>query len=216
MEDIDKAIEKLNSIQNTYGIGIVFFVVLIAIILFALYKYIGRAAERAAEEASEENLKKFQAHIDKELVKFQTKHQKQVDAVHEVYQKLQQLIGMINFIIHGQKFTTSNMSPEAQANQLIQFKNDFTEVYGLNRLVFAKTLCSKIDELIPIVDQWIETFQGGILPRVEEEEGDEKNEGGLYLGGIWAVGAFDEIEEKLNVVSAEIESEFRKIYGTND
>jgi len=217
MDELHKVVEDLNSLKAAYGIGITFLVILIFIIMYALYKYIGKAAEKAAEEASEENLKKFQTHIDQELVRFQTKHQKQVDAVHEVYQKLQKLIGMINFLVHGQKFTPSGGPLQAKVDHLIQCRHDFANIFGLNRLIFSKTLVLKIDELIPIIDSWIETYQNGLLPPPDrDEEQDEDEEQGYYFGGIWAVDAFDDIEKRMNLVSEEIETEFRKIYGTNE
>lgn len=215
MEELNKIVERLYTIGNTYGIIAMVLVIIFVVSIFVGYKYIGKAAEVAAEEASEKNLKKFQSHIDKELIKFQTKHSKQVDAVHEVYQKFQKLTGMINYLIKGEKFT-SPMTPKEEMTHLINFRHSFKNVYKENRLLFQKDLCNKIDELTITVDKWIETYSDGLFPDVEPEDSGQEQEGGTYLAGVWSMHAFDGIEDKLEQIREEIEDEFRKIYGTNE
>lgn len=216
LTDIDKIVEKLNEVENFFGFwGVVIFIIAVLTLILS-WKYLVRNIERIAEETSEKSLKKYQSRLDKELVKFQTKHQKQVDAIHETYQKFHRLTGIINFIMKGENFT-QQIKPHDDVKLLIQFRHDFKGIYQENRLLFPEHLCDKIDALIPSVDNFIETYNSGLFPEREEEEEEPITEenGGLYLAGIWAEPAFDGLEQ-LEQISKDIETEFRKIYGTNE
>jgi hypothetical protein len=101
---------------------------------------------------------------------------------------------------------------------LIKFRHEFKDIYHQNRLLFSEHLCKKIDSLIPTVDQFIETYSGGLFPEPSEEEKalNAEHIGGLYFAGVWKVNAFENIIAQLEQISKEIETEFRKIYGTNE
>lgn len=217
IDEVDKIVERLNKIEQMYGIGGMLIVVTFSIVLILSWKYLVKRTELIAYEASEELLKKFQANLDKELVKFQTKHQKQVDAIHDTFQKFQRMTSTINFMMNGGKFT-SNLKPDEEISALIKFRHDFKQTYFQNKLIFPKQLCEKIEGVFPTIDDFIETYVGGIFPEQSEEEKEfnSQQNGGLYLAGVWGSEEFDEVLAQLEKISIDIESEFRKIYGTND
>jgi hypothetical protein len=217
VKEVDSIIEKLNNIQNTYGIGGVILIITLVVILLLSWKYLTKSSELIAEEASEKSLKKFQTQLDKDLIKFQTKHQKQVDAIHETFQKFQKMTSTINFLLNGENFSRPPDAREEIFN-LINNRQDFKAIYNQNRLIFPVKLCSKIDELIPSIDEFINTFSNGLFPEQSEQEKEYNSEqnGGLFIAGLWSSNAFETVLEQLKQTSNEIEIEFRKIYGTNE
>lgn len=218
VNEIDSVTTKFNQMQNTFGYGGAILILIIAAVLILTWRYLIRRSEVIAEQASEKTLRKFQSQLDQDLVKFQTKHQKQIDAVHDTFQKLQQITSTIQYLMKGEKFTQHTKAEDALSH-LIHFRHDFKDTYRRTRLVFPEELCVKIDSIIPAVDIFIETFNDGLLPEKTREEKDlDKEYGigdGLYIAGIWQAGAFDETLRNLEQISKEIEVEFRKIYGTN-
>lgn len=217
IDELNKVLEALSKIEQLFGFGATIIVITLSVALVLTWKYLIKRTESIAQEASEQSLKKFQSDLDKELVKFQTKHQKQVDAIHETFQTFQRLTSMINFILKGDKFTQP-LKPEEEISYMMKFRQEFKNHYNQNRLLFPKQLCEKIDTLIPIVEEFIETYHGGLFPQESEEEIQSNSEqnGGMYVAGIWGAGTFDNILIQLDQISKDIEIEFRKIYGTNE
>ncbi|TDS13063.1 hypothetical protein B0I21_105196 [Sphingobacterium paludis] len=217
VNEIDKVVKKLNAIEQVFGIGGVILVIALAVVLILTWKYLVKRSELIAQEVSEQSLKKFQSNLDKDLVKFKTNHQKQVDAIHDTFQKFQRMTSVINYMMKGEKFT-QHIKPDEEVRYLINFRHEFKDIYHQNRLLFPKQLCEKIDALIPTVDEFIETYNGGLFPEQTEEEMEfnAQNNDGYYIAGIWNIGAFEGTLTELEQISTEIENEFRKIYGTND
>lgn len=216
ISEIEKIFEKINQIEKIFGIGGAVIILILGVSLFLSWKFLTRSAEIIAEETSEKTLKKFQTQLDKEFVKFQIKHQKQIDAIHETFQVIERMIGLINFLIHGEKFSSPPKGKE-ELKLLIEVRRHFLSIYNPNRLLFSRELCTKIDKLIPAVENFIETYDGGLMDMNEEQIDQEAEEnGGLYIAGIWSLNAFDKTLEELKSVSQEIETEFRKIYGTDE
>ena len=89
MDELDKIANRLEQIENTFGLWGVILAIGLGIFLIALWTYFKTSIQKTAEKSAEESLKKIQSHLDKELLKFSTRHQKQVDAVHECYLRLQ-------------------------------------------------------------------------------------------------------------------------------
>lgn len=215
ISDLDSLNDKLTHVISVYGIGVGVLFILTVVVIILSSRYLIRQTELFVEESSEKTLKNFQSHLDKELVKFQTRHQKQVDAIHEVFQKLQIMTSTINYIMKGEKFT-QDIKLQESLSYLIKFRHDFKEAYQQNRLLFPLQLCNRIDSLIPTVDNLIETLENGILPEYEEEDLSEEEKGGVHIVGVWKEDAFDKTLSDLGQISKEIEVEFRKIYGTHD
>lgn len=215
ISDLDTLNNHVTNAMKTYGIigGIVLILAVLAVILS--FRYLTRQTERFVEESSEKTLKSFQSLIDKEQFKFQTRHQKQVDAIHEVFQKLQTMTSAINYTMKGEKFT-QNMKLQESLSYVIKFRHDFKAAYMQNRLLFPVQLCNRIDALIPTVDNLIETIKSGILPEYDEEDLSEEEKGGVHIVGVWKEDAFDKTLTDLEQISKDIELEFRKIYGTHD
>jgi hypothetical protein len=214
MDDAEKIISKLEEVKQAYGYYGVAIAIILIVALILIWKYIARGIEKAAEVNSELSLKKFQVHLDKELVTFSTKHQKQIDAVHECYTKLQKLTYMIDFIMHPDKFYNAP-KPKEELQYVINFRHEFKEVYRENRIVLPLSVCNHIDKLIPAVDEFIEIFEKGLWDLRDEEIAlnSEQNDG-VYIAGIWSNDAFDKVLSELKEVGQEIEKEFRIIYGT--
>ncbi len=217
-KEIDALYDKLNTLEKMFGIGGVFIVVAAVIILILTWKYLVRNSELIAEEASEQSLKKFQSQLDKELVRFQTKHQKQADAIHDTYQELQKLKSILMLIDSGEKFT-AYLEPMEKINRLMNYRHGFKAKYLQNKLLFPRDTCLKIDALIPKVDLYIETYDTGVMKLTDEEILEEKTQGVKYLKGIWTIPAantLDTLLSEVNIICEEIETEFRKLFGTNE
>lgn len=127
------------------------------------------------------------------------------------------MTSIIKYIMKGEKYTQP-MKPEEEVSYMIKFRHDFKDIYNQNRLLFPKQLCDKIDTLIPTIDDFIDTYSDGLFPEPSEEEKEYNAEqnGGMYIAGIWGIDAFEPTITQLEQISCEIETEFRKIYGTNE
>lgn len=214
MDEIAKIIDKLDRIQNTLGTWGVIGTIVLGVFSVALWIYFKSSIQKSAAASADKSLKNFQSYLDKELVKFSTKHQKQIDAVHECYLRLQRLTSIIDYTQNGEKFTQPP-KPKEDLPILIGARHDFKRVYSENRLVFSKALCEQIDKLIPTVDKYIEVYESGLLDLTEEQINQNADENdGVYIAGIWSNDAFDEVLSNLNNIGQEIEKEFRNIYGT--
>lgn len=221
MEDVEKLLRKFEDLRGFLGWAASIFVILVVIALYFLLKYLSKAIEKSAEESSEKTIRQFQVRLEKELaehsVKFSAKHEKQVDAIHEIYIRFQRLFRLMDFMQHGDKYY-QELNPHREVATLISFRTDFIKVYGLHKIVLPKSSCDKIDELIPAIENFIDTYKSGLFPEgspLEQSEEEQVVEGEprLYIAGIWSHGAFDEVLQKLEQVKTEIEEEFRKVYG---
>jgi hypothetical protein len=181
-KDIELLITKLQEIENRFGIRIAIIIAVFTITIIVTWIFIVKRIAKVAEEASEKSLQKFQSQLDKDLFKFQTKHQKQIDAIHETFQKFQRLTSLINFVLKGEKFIQLLNSKENVVS-LIKFRNEFKDIYQINRLLFQKSICEKIDHLIPVVDKFIKTYEGGIMPEPTAEEIELNGPDGMYIEG---------------------------------
>lgn len=221
MDEIEKVVKQVESIKNTFGIGAALICLILLLAIFFLWRYLTKSIEKSAEVTSEKTIIKFQAQLDKELaehsVKFSARHQKQIDAVHEIYIRLQNLFKIMEYMLHGDKYYPS-LDPHKEVESLIAHRTDFIKIYGLHKVVITKNICLKIDDLIPSVEEFIDTYKSGLFPKGSQMEVDEHDnqseEGQLYIAGIWRQNAFDDTLKKLETVKNEIEEEFRKIYGT--
>lgn len=203
MEDIEKIYEKLNEIEHTFGIWMVLFVIVFGVGMFFYWKYLLKAIELKAQEG-----------FEKEMTKFNTKHGKQVDAIHECYTRFEKLSSFINYMMNGDKYFAP-MEVEQQMQLFIKFRQEFKDKFNEQRLVFLPGTCVKIDALFPVIDKYFETFRGGLLQMSEEEKQRNADEnGGVYIAGIYPQNTFEPILEQLEEVKKDIETEFRKIYGT--
>jgi hypothetical protein len=215
IDEINQIIEKINELKQLYGTVWVVLFILIAFVLIALWKFFIKRTEKIAEAISDKNLKLLQSKLDKEFFKFTMKYQKQVDAIHSIFQKYQSLTVEIKYMMTGEKFT-SPIKPQDQVSIIIGRRKDFLNTYNQNRLLFSLELRLKIDKLIPTVDKFIETYVSGILPErtKEEKEFSANLNEGSYISGFWPIDAFDETIQEIDSVSKDIEIEFSKIYGT--
>ena len=170
-----------------------------------LWRFLTKRTEKIAEVAAEKSLKKFQSH-----------HQKQIDAIHETYQVFQQLISIIRSTKKPEKFTPSLKGTE-KLDYLIEFRHSFKRTYKQNKLIFPEYICEKIEKILPVVDKYIETYESGLWPepQPEEQQQYDENNGGLYITGMWNPNAFEGQLEQLEEILKDIEKEFRKIYGTS-
>jgi len=115
VKQISEQASELSSFFERYGYPVGLSIVLCFIIICLAWTFLVKRIERMAEDVSERTLKKNQADIDKDIYKFQRKHQKQIDAIHEVYQKLQTLSGLLHFVMKGEPFT-QHMNSSDQLN----------------------------------------------------------------------------------------------------
>jgi len=213
IDDLDTVLSKIDELQNLFGFwGTVFIIALIICVGFLIW-YIKRSIDMLPQKA----LKKFQSALDQDLFKFKSQHTKQVDAVHDIYQKFQKMTSMLDYIKNGENFTQP-MEPSEEISTLINFRHEFKREFQKNRPLFRVELCGKIDNVINTVDEFIKTYHEGILPPLSEEDqkrNAEMNQG-LYLAGIWSEKELGEVLDELDNIRIDIEAEFRKIYGTSN
>lgn len=227
MDEVDKVYSKLQSIENSFGILGVIIALIIGISIWGLSAYFSKLVEKLAEESSEKSLKKYQTNLDKGLALFSVKatarHQKQVDAIQEVYTRFQGLKSLINFMMNGDKYY-QGLDGYDEVNQLIERRTNFKLAFNNSRILFPKSLCERVDALVISVEDFIDTYKGGLMPRKSAEELEYERERmaevdplpgviDIQLGGIWRHDAFDEVLSNFEQIGAEIEDEFRKIHG---
>ncbi len=214
MDEVDKIANRLDQIEKSFGLWGVIFAIGLGVFFIALWTYFKTSIQKTAEKSADESLKKIQSHLDKELVKFSTTHQKQVDAVHECYLRLQRLTSTINESRTADKFKEGDDS-SAKIELVIKYRHDFKQVYGENRILFPRQVCDKLDQLLPVVDGFIEFYQAGLCNfDVSLLNPDSKEESGIIITGLWESDKYDEMVDGLRDVGHDIEEEFRKIYGT--
>ncbi|WP_133256815.1 hypothetical protein [Hymenobacter edaphi] len=227
MDELEKVYGKLESIEKTFGVIGVLIVLLLIITGWVVYMYLQKSVEKLAEEVSEKSLKKYQIALDKELAEFSvkasTRHQKQVDAMQEVFSRFQDLKMLINFMIKGDKYYSGADGHEELAS-LLERRTAFKVNYSKYRILFSVELCDKIDSLISSVDKFMDVYGSGLMPKKTEEQlewerqqqeefGYPEENTGLFIAGIWKQDAFNEIISDFERIGAEIEDEFRKIHG---
>lgn len=209
--------QTLLSVEKSFGILGVILGCVIVVATFFYFFYFKSYVNKIAELSSEKTLSKFQSELSKDVFRSNKMYEKQVNAIHEVFQRLQKLIRMIDHTQTPEKFTPQ-ISAHAESDQLIKCRHEFKKSYWDNKLLFSHALQEKIDKLLPLVDDYIETYIGGLLPEEHRQQGEDEGEqdnGGLYFVGIWSSTAFDSILPPLKEVSKGIEKDFRSIYGTN-
>jgi len=213
-EDFEFYVQQLENIQQNLGYGVMLFFLLLIVILFFTSIYLKRVIERSAEEASEKTLKKYQAELDRENFKYQTMYQNQINAIHKVFKEFNQLNIAINFLLNGENFSSPPSSREL-INHIIELRHSFKKEFLGNKLLFSKDLKTKIESLVPEVDRFIETFSSGLFPEMspEHQEMNAELNGGYVIEGIWGVGTFEPLIKKMDLISSDIEDEFRKIVG---
>lgn len=215
VEELEKIVKQLEQIQMYYGIAGVLTFILLVIFFIGLWKFFVKRTEKLAEEITDRNLKVFQSNLDKELHRFSTKHQKQIDAVHECYQRFQELQFFITFLVEGDKFTAPIESNE-EVKLLTSYRLNFKLSYHKNKILLPISLNTKVDTLLPEIDKFIDEYINGLMPIASEEHIPEEERNEYQIVGLWAVGTIDCALEKMKEVSREIEAEFRRIYGTDD
>lgn len=215
MEDVKTIIEELESIRQFYGYGGLFLVIVLILGGIVIWKFAVKLTEKTAEEISEKTLKQFQSTLDKELVKFSTKHQKQIDAVQDCFQRFQELQAFVNYVVNGEKFTTP-MTPDEEVKYLATYRLEFKRSYSRNRILFPESLNNKIESLLPELDIFIDDYIGGLMPIISDENIPEEYRNETQIAGIWPIGKLEPTLKKMDEINKGIEIEFRKIYGTDD
>ena len=215
IKQVDEQTSQLITFFERYGFPAGLSILLCLIIIYFTWTFLVKRIEKMAEVVSEQTLKKYQAEIDKDLYKFQTKHQKQIDAIHDVYQKLQTLSGLLHFVMNGEPFTQP-MNADEQLNNLILCRHDFKSKYMQHRLIFGATIRLAVDEFIVAVDDFITGFKSGLLPVSLEPFDQEGQNNGLHIAGIWKSGELDGLIKSVDEITSSIEKEFRGIFGIGE
>ena len=112
MEYIEKIYEKLNQIEQNFGVWMVLLVIVIGVGMFLYWKYLLKAIELKAQEG-----------FEKEMTKFTTKHGKQVDSIHECYSRFEKLSSFINHMMNGEKYVAP-MDAERQTQLFLKFRSN--------------------------------------------------------------------------------------------
>ncbi|GEM_PF-3765190 len=210
IENIENVISKLEQIQSVFGTwGIILFIILILIIWLSV-SYL----KSSIESLPQKSLKEFQAALDQDLIKFSSTYEKQLDAIHTIYQKFQKMTGHLDYIKNGENFTQP-IEPKEEVELLIKFRHEFKIVFQKNRLIFSEELGKKVDDMIGSIDNFIKIYHNGLFDLSPEDiKRNKEVNHGTYVAGIWGKDELDPILEEVKQIRLEIELEFRKIYGT--
>ncbi|MDD2345140.1 MAG: hypothetical protein PHY85_03250 [Bacteroidales bacterium] len=203
IDEIEKILSKLESIQQSFGVGWLIIILIIIIGGFILYKYFIKRTEEIAKEITEKN-----------IIKFSSRLQKQIDAVQDCYQSFEKLQSFINFLINGEKYS-SKIEPSLELDNLKLYRLEFKKSFNKNKLLFPNELIEKIESLFPEIDAFIEKYSEGILQENSnitfEIEGNEE-----IIDGFWRMDDLEPTLDKMDEINKSIIKEFRKIYGTDD
>lgn len=184
--------------------------ILIVVIGFPLFwRYLTKRTEAIAEMPVQKKLKEFQLNLDNEHEKFKTIHQKQLMAVHEINKKFKDLILTFRYLVGNENFTQP-LEPKQEMEKLIKSRNTFKRTYFLNKHFLPNGLCQKIEKNLAQLDDFIKTYQNGLF----QEAHDNESSSDLIISGLWTADELDPIKENLDKIAKELETEFRKIYGT--
>src|SRR5699024_10764226 len=126
MKDINSILTQIENMEKVFGIGAVVFVLIFLAAIWYLKSTIPEAS-----------LKKFQSSLDQDLIKTQNKHENQINAVHNVYQQFQKMIGIIDYIENGENFTQP-IKPKEEIVTLINYRHNFKKIFRENRLLFSE------------------------------------------------------------------------------
>jgi hypothetical protein len=195
--DINKLQEtvlELKNSENVYTLVNLVFFGAVVLFFFFLKSYIGKKAEVIAQAAAEKSLKKFQGEIDKDLVKYSTKHQKQIDAIHDTFKVFDPLNKIMNSLFDGGQFSEKNDSKK-QLENLKMKRDEFKQVFDENRLIFSRPLCAKIDDALNIIDDYIQAFKDGIIHPTHRFADIELLQDGKKIGnveGMWLANVFND------------------------
>lgn len=215
MEEVISPIDNIESLLQSYGIiGAIVLILLLAVIYYVYY-YLKKKIDKNIDEASEEALKEFQSTLDKKLVRYSTKHQKQIDAVQDCYKKFKELRNFVNYLVNGEKFTQP-MMPEQEFGILATYRLDFVQSYSVNKILFPESLNNKIESLLPEIDNFIEDYSGGLIFNLSDDDRPEEYRNEPRIAGIWPVDQLGPTLAKMDEISIDIEAEFRKLYGTDE
>ena len=203
IEEIEKIINKLELIEQSLGLGWLIIIVVLIIGGFFLYNFFIKRTEEIAKEITEKN-----------IVKFSSRFQKQIDAVQDCYQNFEKLQNLINVIINGEKYT-SNIEPSQELDNLKKYRLEFKKNFNGNKLLFPNALIEKIESLFPEIDAFIDSYSKGILEEnshiTVELEGKTN-----IIKGYWRMDDLQPTLDKMDEINKSIIKEFRKIYGTDD
>lgn len=220
MEDINKILEQLHTINTTFGVVGVIIALIFLISTFFLSKYLIKRVEKKAEITSDKILQKFKNNLDKELeefsIRFSLKHQRQAKAIEELYNKFATLTSCLTFLIKGDKYEEQE-DPYEDYNRLIKYRRELIETFELRKIYLPISLVIKVNNIYPVLENFIDTYKSGLMPSganliVSSDDNDsDKN---LVLAGIWNQKDFDKVVVGLSAVKDELEDLFRHVVET--
>lgn len=207
MEDAEKIYNKLNQIQAIYGWGILIIGLLSIAGLFLIWKFVNKKIELVAEES-------FERKKTEHSVVFTNTYEKQINTIHNCYSKIQKVkLLMLN---REGKDKFNDLPSKVIFQKLIEARKEFSEIYFENKIVFTKSVCNKIDNFLPKLDDYLTELNEGfsyIEYTPEQLEHHKKNKMPV-LAGMWIPEHTERVRVPLDEIIEDIESEFRKVHGT--
>ena len=83
-------------------------------------------------------------------------------------------------------------------------------------MLFSIALAQKVSSLLEVVDEFISTYEAGLLNWTEEEiEMTAELNNGMYLSGVWGADELTNVLETMEKVSSEMELEFNQTFNSN-
>lgn len=218
MEDIEKLLKKIESIQSTLGIGTAIICLILLVAIFFLWHYLKRKIEKSAEVSSEKIIKQFQSQLDKELQEFSIqlsyKYQNQTKAIDEVYSQFAMLTSYLDFLNKGDKYEEQT-NPYEDSKILISHRREFIQIFERRKIYLPESINRKIYDLLPVLDNFIDTYKSGLFSsdsaiELSYTDNDEK----FIVAGMWNQKKFDQTVVKFASVQKELEHLFRSISDT--
>ncbi len=204
MDEAQKIYEKLNELQKIYGWGIAISIIVLVAGLILLWKLLDKKIELKATE-------NFEKRKTEHSVRFSLSHEKQINAMHNCYSKIQKIRLLMLNRDGDDKF---NQLPSMTIfNNMIAAREDFKSTFYENRIVFSKELCSKIDNFFPRLDDYLtELNEGfGYIEYTPEQLKYARKKGERIISGMWIPTETEKVREPLDEIISDIDDEFRKI-----
>lgn len=210
VDDIEKLKKQYNKLRKSYGRNNAILIVLIVIILPLGVVFLNKKIELKAQETFERN-----------KVKYSRIHEKQINAVHDCYSLIQELNILMDK--RNEKDRLNTMSNYELLDSLIYTRNLIIKYFKKNKILFKTEINTKVDDLIPKLDNFILEYKKGMPPKVVYDKWLNKQQKRLSLdtlpdtpstpgpASIYEEGKSEKIRKSIDKIIDELELEFKKI-----
>lgn len=215
MENQLQIANEIYQLKTMFGWGVAMIIVVLIILGTLISLYIKQRIESSAKLVSEKAAAKFKSLLDQDAFHFQWTHGKRLEKLHECYGKYQNLQEAIHYLSGREKFYSPS-DPNEEFKHLVRCRHEFRKSFNRNKVLFSIALAQKVSSLLEVVDEFISTYEAGLLNWTEEEiEMTAELNNGMYLSGVWGADELTNVLETMEKVSSEMELEFNQTFNSN-